>query len=397
MNLSDAVIGLRAYKEVDERMEQLWRHLDSAIVSPRMATNLPISGVTSNGNVLQLQGTSEPSVDALLSDLETVMKFLSLKIPSELIQSLCPFMMTDLIPKLIQQWLDPAVPSSLTNMANFQQAIRKTERFCSSLQESGFSGIQGLCDWVNKAPMIWLGKCRESALDTVRQSLTKGIGGSKSVEKVEKQMVSISEGKELAAKGAGAAAEANDCADDWGAAWDDENDLPSEERRASADGGECVDTDGHDDGTGAWGWDEDETADAPADEARKGTGIDDEDEGADAWGWGDDEDTSPRAKEKKAQESRQKVAARRRPSRETAEQMRELVLRETYHISSMPEPVLDLISSILEDGATLTQPGDEYACVASMAPGLFSLPTFVLALFRAVSPYYYSLGAGGSM
>lgn len=38
MNLSDAVIGLRAYKEVDERATQLWRGIENAILFPRMDT-----------------------------------------------------------------------------------------------------------------------------------------------------------------------------------------------------------------------------------------------------------------------------------------------------------------------------------------------------------------------
>lgn len=44
MALSDAVIGLKAYKEVDQRMELLWHEVDMAIVSPRMdirTTSLP--------------------------------------------------------------------------------------------------------------------------------------------------------------------------------------------------------------------------------------------------------------------------------------------------------------------------------------------------------------------
>jgi hypothetical protein len=41
MNLKDAVIGLKAYKEVEERMEQLWHNLDAAIVSPRLQTDAP--------------------------------------------------------------------------------------------------------------------------------------------------------------------------------------------------------------------------------------------------------------------------------------------------------------------------------------------------------------------
>ena len=39
MSLSDAVIGLKAYKEVDDRMVQLWLDLDRTIVGPRTDIN----------------------------------------------------------------------------------------------------------------------------------------------------------------------------------------------------------------------------------------------------------------------------------------------------------------------------------------------------------------------
>ena len=44
MSLTEAVIGLKAYKEVEERMVQLWHNLDTAILGPRMnlaAQSLP--------------------------------------------------------------------------------------------------------------------------------------------------------------------------------------------------------------------------------------------------------------------------------------------------------------------------------------------------------------------
>jgi centromere/kinetochore protein ZW10 len=36
MNLEDAVVGLKAYKEVDQRMGQLWQDINKAILLPRM-------------------------------------------------------------------------------------------------------------------------------------------------------------------------------------------------------------------------------------------------------------------------------------------------------------------------------------------------------------------------
>lgn len=35
MSLSDAVIGLKAYKEVDKRMEMFWQGLDQTLIHPR--------------------------------------------------------------------------------------------------------------------------------------------------------------------------------------------------------------------------------------------------------------------------------------------------------------------------------------------------------------------------
>jgi centromere/kinetochore protein ZW10 len=36
MSLQDAVIGLRAYKEVDQRMGRLWQDINQAVLLPRM-------------------------------------------------------------------------------------------------------------------------------------------------------------------------------------------------------------------------------------------------------------------------------------------------------------------------------------------------------------------------
>ena len=44
MSLADAVIGLRAYKEVDQRARKLWHDINEAIIVPRMdksSTTLP--------------------------------------------------------------------------------------------------------------------------------------------------------------------------------------------------------------------------------------------------------------------------------------------------------------------------------------------------------------------
>ncbi|EKJ76895.1 hypothetical protein FPSE_03081 [Fusarium pseudograminearum CS3096] len=388
VSLADAVIGLQAYKEVDERMEQLWRNVDAAIISPRMdIRNDVFPSIQADEDVLKLSGEASRSVDALLADLETTFAFLARKLPSTLLPPLGNFMMADVIPKLIGEWLVPAVPSSLKEMDNFQVMIKRAQEFCQSLTDNGYTGFADLQNWVDNAPSIWLGKCRETTLDSVRSKLLDGIGESKQVEKVEKQMVSIAEGKKITKTpgGAGATAETADWGADWGDAWDEDNEQPKDESKPTTKEPDSTKAD-EDDGADAWGWDEEDTT-AEAQNTKQTTEKNDEDDSAAAWGWGD-EDTA---------QAPEQVPATRSKIPQAQEETRELVLKEIYSVSSMPEPVLDLIYAILEDGAALTRDDVEYAPVAATAPGLFGLPTFALALFRAISPYYYSLSEGGNM
>ena len=399
MTLSDAVVGLKAYKEVDERMEQLWRNIDAAIVTPRMdAQAASVPRIKASADVLHLDGKADKSVEALLSDLETMVALLASKLPSDMLETMCSFMMGDMIPRLIDTWLSPAVPSSLGNMEGFEEIIDSSRRFCDALDRHGCTAFGKLREWVDDAPSIWLAKCRETALDTIRTRLTNGIGKSKQVEKVEKHMVSLSEGKELATTGAGASAETNEWEDDWGDAWDEDADEPTNgvedtpvSRQETVAKGET-----EDDGVDAWGAWDDEDAEKKSDKLGKKQ-DEDEDDVADAWGnWGDDDAIPEPDPEPKRPANSSKALREENPS-QGREQTRELVLKETYHISSMPEPVLELIYDVLEDAATLTKGGGEYGSVASTAPELFDLPTSALALFRAISPHYYALDGGGNM
>ena len=159
-------------------------------------------------------------------------------------------------------------------------------------------------------------------------------------------MVSFAEGKELTNSGA-VAASAND--QDWDAGWDDGegNEKSTAEEPSAAN---------EDDGADAWGWDDDpeEVPDeTPADPEEKT----EDDDGTDAWGWGDEDVTEQPAPEPEPKPKATKPAPAPKRKGTTEMQTREMVLRETYHVSSMPEPVLNLILAILEDGVALTGEG----------------------------------------
>lgn len=270
-------------------------------------------------------------------------------------------------------------------MDKFHEVIAAAKDFCARLRALGFSNLGGLQEWTENAPKVWLSKCREAALDSVRSKLSQGLGAPKRVEKVEKQMVSRAEGEKLVANGAAASA------DDHG--WDAWDDGGETEPAEDANGGASkVPEMGEDDGTDAWGWGEEEVAPEESGEEAKADPAenkpDDEDDPSEAWGWGDEGNND---------EAEAQAPVPAQASSRSEPQTRELVLKETYSISSLPQSVLDLLFAIVEDGATLTQETHAGNPVATQAAGLFSLPTLALAVFRAVSPYYYAPEVGGNM
>lgn len=364
MSLTDAVIGLKSYKEVDQRMAHLWHELDQAIVGPRLDFDSPsLPGIVTEGDILRAEGQADKSIDALFADMDKVFTYFAEKLPPDLIDSISALMMPEIVSRIISMWLDSAVPASLKHMDLFESIMATAKQFCARLTELKFAGFNELQDWVEDAPKVWLAKCRETALDTVRTRLSEGLGSSKQVERIEKQMVSRAEGQELAAAPATAAAAEDD---DW-AAWDDEGDQQEEETQnvPPQEAAKVPQTEEapkvaeafDDEVADAWGWNEEgegdasdapeasiapETSETPSEPTKEA----EDDDAADAWGWGDED----AHEEPRTQATAQQPAA---PAHPPAQQ-REMILKETYNISSMPEPVLQLIFAILEDGATLT-------------------------------------------
>lgn len=345
MSLSDAVIGLKAYKEVDQRMAQLWHDIDRAVVGPRTNIgNETLPSIQVIDGILVATGTTDKSIKSLFTDLEKIFAFFADHLPIDLVDSMSALMMPELMTRMINVWLDSAIPPSLKEMDAFEEVIASAKEFCSKLESLRFSGFNELQEWVENAPRVWLSKCRETALDAVRIRLSGRLGASKQVERVEKQMVSRSEGKELAATGT-----TTEDDQDWSAWDDDETQQPAEPSDDSHRAAQTSSAPAEDDGIDAWGWgEEDDTQEVPAAEEDGPRAVEEAEAGEDAWGWGDEEaqETEP--------EPTKPVAKITAPG---TQQTREMTLKETYNISSMPDPVLQLIFAILEDGATLTQSG----------------------------------------
>lgn len=152
---------------------------------------------------------------------------------------------------------------------------------------------------------------------------------TRKVNRVETQTISRSEGQHIPAN-------VNRNGNDWDAAWSDE------EPEENGDGGQ--DSSHSNPNLG--------TSNAPQrDNSLKGSDDDDE---AEAWGWGDEDDPLE-PEDEQGENGTSKTIPEEPAQAKGLEAVREVTLTESYTISSMPEPVLKIISSILEDAATLTQ------------------------------------------
>lgn len=125
-------------------------------------------------NTLSLSGEASTSAEELFADLSLVFSFLAQRLPADLLEILCSVMMGDVTTRIVKVWLDSAIPPALKDVDKFQDVIKSAEQFCAVLDTHGYTGFEDLKNWVNNAPTIWLSKCRETALDSVRSKLSSG-------------------------------------------------------------------------------------------------------------------------------------------------------------------------------------------------------------------------------
>ena len=107
-----------------------------------------------------------------------MVKFLLQHLPNELVKCLSEIMMPIIFTRLKEQWLDPAVPSSMEYMDEYQQSLAQVNEFAATLGSLNWPAADDLYNWVSNAHKIWLSKRKETALDLTRNQLILGMVGS---------------------------------------------------------------------------------------------------------------------------------------------------------------------------------------------------------------------------
>ncbi|KAM0721843.1 hypothetical protein Q7P37_002768 [Cladosporium fusiforme] len=371
VTLESTVSAAPALDVFDRLIQKLSRDVDRAILRPLMYSDkigkpgaLSVSGETIRCG----RSENDDHAATIFSDLKTLVDFLNSKLPKDVSKALSRLLMPALTSRLDAYWLEPSIPLEMSQMAPFQDTLNGVQDFVQFLDGHGWENTTELREWVGNAPRSWLTKRRENLLGDVRNLVFSGLSKTKTVERVETQMVSQAE----------APTETEAADDDWDTAWDEPEEA-AESVPAKAE--PTVEDD--DDGS-AW-----DTEDL--DEDRKT----DEDGVEDAWGWGDEESSQKTGSPVAAKKEPAKLNGESKAAAKPTEQ--EMTLRETYTVTAIPDGILEKIQQVISDAETLAGPEFASSPVTPAAAGLYSLPTLALAIYRATASTAYTKLPTGNM
>lgn len=369
----------------DDTLQQFCADLESLIIQPRLQLQKDdtVASLEISDHELYVSGRSpDLSAQSLFLDLDSVINFLRSCLPPPIIQSLADLLMPFLTAKLISIWLASAVPEDLESMEDFQDTLSLVDRFGQKLGSYNWPGRRELVEWNSSIPIVWLRKRREISLNNVRILLSKGLGATETVERVETEVVARDDDV-FAGSGGG---------DDWNAGWSDEDTSSprktTHQSRAADEGGGDDEED-----VSAWGLDDDkDEVDIGKKEENAGAAEDE----AEAWGWGDENDGEDHQDVSQVRK-KSPIRSKRNGMPEAPQQEREITLKETYNITSLPREVLAIITQVIFDAEKLETPDYANSPIAAAAPDLLSLPGLILSMYRAIAPPSYSHNPSGPM
>jgi centromere/kinetochore protein ZW10 len=330
----DALTKLRL---LEKTIDVLYQSFDSIILSPRLtlATDRTAAAISVSGDDVQVSGR-DPNIGVqhLFEDLNVIIEYLSTRLPPSVSTPLSQILMPSLTSRLISTWLAWSVPPSLEGMQEYREILALAVKLEEDVEAVGWMGKGELLDWVARAPRVWLTRRREASLDGIRGILSRGFGEIRSIERSETQAMTRKE-ELFSSNGQG---------DVWSEDWSDEDNEKQQVQhtKLSAEDEEDVN---------AWGLDVDVEVESDHQEVSKPvvTGDDDDDVG-EAWGWGDDGNDEALPDPGIAKEAAEVGNGA------GTKTDREVTLKETYHITAIPESVLEIVKKVVDDAETLSLP-----------------------------------------
>jgi protein transport protein DSL1/ZW10 len=303
-------------------------------------------------------GTGKKDASSVLACLSSILSFLQSHFPLNLGRAIGDDLSEALIGSLQDEWLTPSIPLSLSELRQWSEFEVKVRDFARIISSYHWPGHKSLTNWVDEVPEIWLEKRRASSLDAVRTALKMRRGPNREVERVEREKIS-GEDAALIQNGANEEFEIQGLSTDA--------DVKEEEDLSG------------------WGFDDDTAVanDNMTTPNKIDAGVED---ATDAWELDDDDN----ADETALDDSRARTEEDNDRARNASTGGREVTLTETYIITDIPDFLIDIISREMQDGEQMQS--SEYAPFGGTAASatLLSLPSSILAMFRAIAPAYYA-------
>ena len=330
ISLEAVVTAAKGLDILDELVRQLSKNIERAILRPRMQVddNGQVAKLSASGHKLScLAKISDLSSSLLFQDLRLLVDFISSRVPPSIGQALSHYLIPSLTSRLESQWLDPAIPVSISQVADFETLLASVTDLADHIESLSWNGTEGLREWVQNAPRAWLTKRREVVLGEVRNLVFTGLREREVVERVETRVVSKEDAGAIGAGGE----------DDWDEAWDE----PEEEGAAAVSKSKEDEDEDEDEAASAWDLADDDYI------SKKEGSTDEGGEEDDAWGWGDDDTPSQKPPSPVATKKAQPSTIQ--PQGSTNGQQQEMTLRETFTITSIPPGILEILQTLISD------------------------------------------------
>ena len=358
---------------LDAATKLICKNVDRVILQPITSHGLDKHAISIRVDKGRLDMSHSPDgkdVRNVLDCLFSALDYLRSNLPNSIEHSIASAIIPDLVSTLVGEWLSPCVPLDLEDIPELKALQTRVSTLAKTLSTSGWPGAQGLLDWCELAPRMWLTRRRMASLDRVRTALALERGPTRQVERIERQVVSKQDAV-FATDGEG---------DDWNSGWDDDNEPGAQPTQVQPE----------EDDASAWDFDANDDPDQHRNLGQpRATSDDQDDDSAEAWGW--DEESSSKNRDQTSATSNANM--KKVPADDTngdVRQEREVILKESYTITDIPDYILDIISKDVQEATDVKDP--KYSALKSVAPtsGLLALPTFVLAMFRATAPSSYT-------
>ncbi len=368
LSISETANALSALGLLESAVARLHRELDTLIISPRftIAADGAVSNIGIDAEAVWTFGRHEnPSATTIVQDVRNLINYFTQTLPKVVFDLLLEQILPSLMVQLISSWLDSSLPSKMVEMESFQQSLSSVSELAEYIESFGIlmPSEANLSDWIQRLPVTWISRRREAALADIRATAYHDVRSKKSAHRVETQMVAHDDIMVTGSK-----------QEDWNADWADEPDEQHEQTtEAQPPAGHIED----EEDASAWGL-EDETADTTSEKQEESAAAAEGEEDADAWGWGED-----------GEESKEKKTNVNGSAKQNQPGDREITLQETFTITALPDSILTLISQILADAQTLALPTFPIQQIAAAAPALSSIPTLLLAFYRATAVSFY--------